>query len=390
MSSERPGICAILKLERVKRSQHFQDEDSSKDSQVSTKSTSPVVQNAVGQRAEAVGGAYGFVYDYITPNVQETKIDPDRADSPSCEVAAGGGEPEYNFQLFASGTISKGQDTALGPFATGTKIRLSATPEPVAVTKQLSLEDANFVRPNRPEAYYFTSALKDEEVQRLRFAYQQAAVSTSEVLARAKSSRWPGTALLWRLFEVESLSKVAKSERNGATRPNTSTSEHSKSLQMSTSARTKPSKKRRIHLRRRLALRNELAAQEKASEETEREKRTRRNREKKLKKKERDKKKKLEADGGGSHGVGVKDPANKGENHFKDKEGNAVAVAMPPTKEIIKVMPESFAKQNVTSLQPEDDAGLARSDVVVTELRPRSQQQRKSQWHHPLSELQHL
>jgi hypothetical protein len=177
-------------------------------------------------------------------------------------------------------------------------IRLSATPEPVALDDALSLDKAHFLRPNRPETYYFTAALPEETVQRLKAEYAAVAMSTTDVVSRAESTRWPGTVLPWRLIRVQLLNKASRSTgQHQSGQVDSTAAQHNNSTQQKARARSRPSKKRRILVRRRLALRSELAAQAKVTEETEKEKRTRRNREKKVKKKEREKRKKTEANG---------------------------------------------------------------------------------------------
>lgn len=231
--------------------------------------------------------SYGFDYEFVGPETRNTKaLPPVDAHGPE--------EPEYQFRFFATGPKPGTESTSLDQSTADVKVRLSATPEPVALAESLSLENARFVHPNRPETYYFTSALPDATIEELRSQYSQAAVSAADILDRAQSTKWPGTSLPWRTIQVELLNKPPKppSVSHSSTNANQASARHK-----TEQSRTRPSKKRRILLRRRLALRSSLAAKTKAStEETEQEKRTRRNREKKVKRKEREKRKKLVAE----------------------------------------------------------------------------------------------
>ena len=290
-----------LSTRRIKRSRLFRDEVS-EDSGATTRSPSPESLGANTQKNDPDNFqdvTYGFEYDFVTLKSAEMKpavtsetqeADPEEQD-----------EPEYRFRLFASASSSKAQQTQPEATKSQPKIRLSATPEPAALAEALSLENAHFIRPNRPDSYYFTSNTSEEVIHRLKLEYQDVAMSTSDVLSQAKSTRWWGTALPWRSIHVQLLTKAPKTKRPA------------ESKQGPTRTRTRPSKKRRVLHRRRLALREGLAAQTKVGEETEREKRTRRNREKKVKKKERDKRKKLEAQDGIELGMADGEIQSKGE-----------------------------------------------------------------------------
>ncbi len=260
--------------------------------------------------------SYGFEYDFVTPNVPYTETALPASKARLLDETAEPEEPEYQFRLFAPGPKSKAQsDEPECPFS-DTRVKLSASPEPAELTEPLSLDRAHFIRPNRPDLYYLTSALSQNIIEGLKSQYEDAAISTSDVLSRAISTMWPGTALPWRVIEVELLNKPSKSKGQA---PNDS--------QETGRARSRPSKKRRILFRRRLVLRAELAAQSKVAEETEREKRTRRNREKKVKKKEREKKKKVEADGVGD--VTAAEDAMEQNINDPDTRKSAVAASSP-------------------------------------------------------------
>ncbi|KIX98413.1 uncharacterized protein Z520_05714 [Fonsecaea multimorphosa CBS 102226] len=286
---------------RVKRSDLFRDDGSgSPGSRGSSRSPSPA-RSLDNDEESILRSSYGFEYDFVAPNPPSRKptlLAPGKS-QPDVNPQDEEEDQEFQFRLFTSNSRSIDRPSQPDAPTADARIRLSRTPEPAALADSLSLEKAHFLRPNRPDSYYFTSALPGETIEALRSQYADVALSTADVLARAKSTKWPGSALPWRLIHVELL---GKGRRRGARRledvaqsaASSAVSTIDTSTQRSKPSPKRPSKKRRILLRRRLALRQELAAQATATEETEREKRTRRNREKKVKRKEREKRKKLE------------------------------------------------------------------------------------------------
>ncbi|ETI19347.1 hypothetical protein G647_09179 [Cladophialophora carrionii CBS 160.54] len=291
---------AVPNAKRVKRSRLFHEDDDSHASRASSRSISP------GELPSDIAEvSYGFEYDFVTPTLSDVKTSrPPVAPLPLDDAE----KPEYEFRLFAPGPSSRAQHRQDQPGTADAKVRLSATPEPIALADVLSLDKAHFVHPNRPESYYFTAALPEDTVRQLKAEYAAVAMSSTDVISLAESTRWPGTALPWRVVQVGLLNKQSRSRvQQLSTQVDSTTSQRNSSVQPKARARTRPSKKRRILVRRRLALRKELASQAKATEEMEREKRTRRNREKKVKKKEREKRKKSEA-GGDEQGMERGDP----------------------------------------------------------------------------------
>ncbi|KAK4948674.1 hypothetical protein LTR10_012678 [Elasticomyces elasticus] len=284
----------IPDAKRVKRSELIQGDISP---QSLSRSTSPV---AADDQEEPTPNKvdYGFEYDFITPGAQSAQpSQTEAAHEPSNED--NNEDQEFDFRLFTTAPKHPSQP-----------IRLSATPPPTDPTKAPSLEEANFIRPHRPDSYYFTSALPAEFTQTLKSQYATVALSTADMLSLAMSTKWPGTSLPWRCIHVQLTKPINPSQgrdHKSATKPFDSTTD---------SRRTRPSKKRRILLRKRLALRANLAAQAGHDEEAEREKRTRRNREKKVKRKEREKRKKLESeDQPQSTGTKSQVIANEDEDH---------------------------------------------------------------------------
>lgn len=235
---------------------------------------------------------YGFEYDFISPIP-----DPLEASEAPPDIGAGDeqdqAKPAYQFRLFTSRPDSANKNTredVLKP-----SIRLSPTPPPINLSESLSLDKAHFVRPHRPDSYYFTSSLPTETLSSLKSQFAEVALSSSDVLSLAEVTKWPGSALPWRVINV----KLAM--------PSWQTQKQTTPVASSLKSR-KPSKKRRIILRRRLARAKEAAQLQKLAEETEKEKRTRRNREKKVKKKEREKRKKAETQGAETtSGIGRED-----------------------------------------------------------------------------------
>ncbi|KAK5257772.1 hypothetical protein LTR40_009222, partial [Exophiala xenobiotica] len=314
----------------IKRSELLQ-RDESPQSPSSSRSPFPFGAEEDVESDQNVKPDYGFQYDFIdpvslshtseaaAPKSQAFKADDDDDKTQDQEEE----EQEYQFRLFTSSAPQKSTPAQAQPFqpTTNPTIRLSATPPPEALAESLSLDKANFIRPNRPdESYYFTSAVPERLRNDLKSQYSQVALSTSDVLSRATSTPWPGTALPWRCIhvveQVNPRSRRHKLNRDpsnnspsasvrAATKTDTDTDTNTSSSNADANAnanagrqhdrqRTRPSKKSRILLRRRLALRAERAAQAEKSDELERQKRTQRNREKKVKRKEREKRKKLD------------------------------------------------------------------------------------------------
>ncbi|RVX67353.1 hypothetical protein B0A52_09134 [Exophiala mesophila] len=299
----------------MKRSEIFNHHD---DSEVSDDGSRTSPSKDVDDHSD-IKIDYGFEYDFITPPTTLSSRDPAKSDTQSENPLAStipeqspdlkdaqhedeeDGETAYQFRLFSShpsSGLSKSTADAATPAAAAASkdtIRLSATPPPSAdnlnLIDNISLDKTQFVRPRRPDSYYFTSALPASTLSRLSSQYSETALSTTDILTRAKSTKWPGTSLPWRVIHV----KLAK-----PTKTPTPTTTSKSSTQLPSSSRLhrtspRPSKKRRLVLRRRSVAQAELVEKAKAADEAEREKRTRRNREKKVKRKEREKRKKQDA-----------------------------------------------------------------------------------------------
>ncbi|KIW41232.1 uncharacterized protein PV06_06806 [Exophiala oligosperma] len=314
----------VPQAKRVKREDLFrQDDDNPESSRPSSRSTSPEETQEVGRRdEEVIRPDYGFEYDFITPKSVEREekvldqgqtLDQVEHDDDDHHAKGEEEEPiEYQFRLFTttssfSATTNTNTNTkqplttqrALQQRRPKSTVRLSVTPPPEDfIESTLSLENAGFVRPNRPDGYYFTSSRPTATIETSRSQYSQTALSDSDVLARAGSTKWPGTTLPWRCVHVTLVAssdpkkKKEKSlqishDPNGPSSAAVTITDRRSRL-----PRPRPSKKRRILNRRRLALRAELALQSQKTEELERQKRTLRNREKKVKRKEREKLKK--------------------------------------------------------------------------------------------------
>ncbi|EXJ91301.1 hypothetical protein A1O1_04411 [Capronia coronata CBS 617.96] len=302
----------VPNAKRIKRSDLFHTDNSPTGSEADSRSrsASPADIDTDHDDGDATITVpdYGFEYDFISPTVaaippkseavpttsKKTEVHDNQTHEDDQEQ-----EQEFQFRLFTSATVtaqtqkpSQSSQQQSSNVARPT-IRLSRTPSPAPLSGQdglLSLDKAHFVRPHRPETYYFTAALPADTAQALKSQYAEVAVSTSHVLSRSKSTIWPGSVLPWRVIHVE---LVAPNRRGqGTVTKSTAGKVSGPGLASRSTSRPKPSKKRRIVLRQRLAKRAEMAAQAVAAELTEKEKRTRRNREKKVKRKEREKMKK--------------------------------------------------------------------------------------------------
>ncbi|EHY60077.1 hypothetical protein HRR83_006436 [Exophiala dermatitidis] len=286
----------VPNAKRIKRSELFQVDDDSQSqagSETGSRAGSPAQSDADTDAVVPVPN-YGFEYEIVeageAPNNRNQT--PEQHDEEE--------EQEYQFRLFTTSSKPKtGQQpstTTTTTTTTTTKptIRLSRTPSPVpeGLSLSLSLDKAHFINPSRPETYYFTASLPQETIQILRRQYTEAALSTNDILVRAKATKWPGTSLPWRVIHVK---KAADRTKKSSSQSNDDPGKVTVNVDGSTvksKSKSKPGKKRRIVLRRRLAKKAEFAAQAQVAELTEKEKRTRRNREKKVKRKEREKRKK--------------------------------------------------------------------------------------------------
>ncbi|KAK7526457.1 uncharacterized protein IWZ02DRAFT_467907 [Phyllosticta citriasiana] len=193
----------------------------------------------------------------------------------------GSEEEELEFRLFAGPTKSGGGDAA----PTAQKIRINSP--------DLENAEGGFVKPNRPDSYYFAEVPSEELLRQL------------ETAAVTGDQKWPGCALPWKARKALGISGGVSTEPAAA-------------------KKKRKGKKARIAIRTKLKARAEAKeAQEKAQAEkelAERAKRAKRNRDKKLKKRQRDKAKKA--------GVGdqVDEEAN---DDASDSGGDDASTASP-------------------------------------------------------------
>ena len=190
-------------------------------------------------------------------------------------------EDEYEFRLFAKPSTKSTEST------TATRIVIRS-PTPVH-------GEPGFVKPRRPDTYYFAGYAHGELMEH----YRSAAV-TGEHIVEGLNVPWvcpqvytegllclrilqPGCELPWRVVTIHA---VDARKGSNSTRTTDATSHKRKRI----------GKKRRIMIRKKTATKKEeesAAKQDRAEKEAaEREKRTRRNREKKVKKKRKEKLKK--------------------------------------------------------------------------------------------------
>jgi hypothetical protein len=273
----------VPEAKRIKRSEFLGADNTSHGSKNSSRQASPSHPEDHQLQVEV---DYGFEYDFISP-----PEDTQQRGNPISDIEPGekededGREATFQFRLFTKTTNkSSALPSGSGGHHVHQAIRLSSTPEPTALTDEVSLENAGFIRPRRPDSYHFTSALPEAKQSLLKSQFADVAMSTLDVLLNASTTKWPGAAVPWRVINVtlaNSPKKVAQPLR--LSQP---------TLKARPQPRPRPSKKRRILLRRQLAAKSEAKQQQKLSDEAEREKRTRRNREKKVKRKQREKQKK--------------------------------------------------------------------------------------------------
>ncbi|KAM0713532.1 hypothetical protein Q7P37_010494 [Cladosporium fusiforme] len=211
------------------------------------------------------------------------------------EPAAVDDDEEMAFQLFAP---SKPATKDAQPEAEQSvqKIRIRSP--------SVDLADAGFLRPNRPQSYYFAEPANGEEKAELAAA----ALSGEQILKLSTLPR-PGCAYNWKVLHIPS-SQVSRAARLQTP------AGFSKLGQLEApTKRKRAGKKLRIKMRTKAAAskaKQEAAQKTKeAKEEAEKEKRTRRNREKKVKRKAKEKAKK--AEGGG-------DAAQEGEDVSSGEE----------------------------------------------------------------------
>lgn len=276
----------VPEAKRIKRSELLAADNSSHASQNSSRQVSP------SHPDDQVEVDYGFEYDFISPP-EDTQQRGNLTTTPISDIGPGekhhedSQEATFQFRLFARpNNNSSALPSASGGQHVHQAIRLSSTPEPAALTDEVSLENAHFIRPRRPDSYHFTPALPESKQSLLKSQFADVALSTFDVLLNASTTKWPGAAVPWRVINVTLANQPKKVVRpTSISRP-----------AFNARPRPRPSKKRRILLRRQLAAKSEVAQRQKLSDEAEKEKRTRRNREKKVKRKEREKQKKKAGD----------------------------------------------------------------------------------------------
>lgn len=173
------------------------------------------------------------------------------------------GDEAYDFRLFARPS-QPGKDS---------ETRKIALRSPTPANGQ-----SGFIKPRRPESYYFAQNNSHEDVEKFRIA----AMSGDQIFDNLKI-RWKGCEMPWRVSIIKS---------NGHKTPSGSL----ETPQEVAGKRKRSGKKRRIILRKRMAAKSakEVAARQSQAEKeaAERGKKTRKNREKKIKKRQKEKLKK--------------------------------------------------------------------------------------------------
>ena len=224
-----------------------------------------------------------FEYDFIDQPKTNTEG--------SLQTRTGDDEEQtFSFRLFASSAKDQKQQAAhASESGYGQRITLRA----VLPVSSIPLSEGRFLRPKRPESYYFTASLSVAELKQVREQYISAAVSSEELLSAALQTHWPGTALPWRVIHIPAPRAPPQSKRPTNIKPSTSNK---------LSKRPKPNKKRRIHLRKLLAAQEAsakaiLRANETAEDKEQalREKKSAKNRKNQLRRREKERQKKAEA-----------------------------------------------------------------------------------------------
>ncbi|KAL9580135.1 MAG: hypothetical protein Q9212_004670 [Teloschistes hypoglaucus] len=183
---------------------------------------------------------------------------------PICAAIDEPPEDTYDFKLFSA---SKPKNDAGATTATLLPKVVLRSPEPES-------GEPGFVRPRRPEGYYFTGARSREEQEQ----YSDVAIEGGDIVKQSQL-KWPGWELPWRVTTIKVNSRKRVPE--AATQPEPGDS----------------GKRKRMGKKRRIAIRVKLQTHKKKEESTkrtevekevlEREKRSRRNREKKIKRREK-------------------------------------------------------------------------------------------------------
>ncbi|KAI1915197.1 hypothetical protein LOZ65_005500 [Ophidiomyces ophidiicola] len=263
----------------------------------SSRSPSPITIETANYAANALKNVYASL-DVLHPESNSAVPAPLNRDDEE--------EQEFEFRLFRSKTsdeqssnIDTGGDgveqvTKRGPALQKLKIRLRS-PSPAAAG------EGGFVVPFRGWDYYFSNPeailrtfsssnkqpvhsvpgckSKDLQDSTIKRQFLEAAVTSEEVLAAAKSTTWPGCNLPWRVIHLPARSSAAVLPVPGCCYPIVALASLGKTK------KKKPGKKRRIVLRKRVVA---IVAAEVADQE----KRTRRNREKKIKRRQKEREKK--------------------------------------------------------------------------------------------------
>ena len=266
-------------------------------------SSSPEASPSPSTQEETSHSRYEFEYEFIdVPTISKTKPGLEESNTATQKPESGAEDDQtFEFRLFAS---EEATSTNATESKSHTKTTVTLVPE--QDLSQIPLSEGRFLKPARPDTYYFTSSLSRSDLKILRKRYEASAVSTSDLLQIATSQHWPGTALPWRVIHL--------------TAPGKKSTEHSRlgSQEQLRAGRSKPNKKRRIQLRKlllaRTAAANAKAREHETAEEKEkamREKKTAKNRKVQLKRREKERLKKAQAQVADDRTAGVIEETEK-------------------------------------------------------------------------------
>lgn len=307
----------VPSAKRVKRSQlfHSDDEDIVDHDSTGLEKGTKTRDGKNGDEDDVdVLPNYGFEYDFVAPElITSTTISNSKTQQETDVVNS---EPEiYSFNLFApthapkqtAATTNTSQSTAPNQdhSTSAQPIKISIrSPSPAL---EVDPTDPGSITTQRPDSYYFTSALAPSTLQSLKLSYLASAMPHS-TLKKFSESPWPGTSVPHRVITLPSHSKqivIHRPSKNTSSATTTLTTKsippHPESTATHTHRRARPSKKRRDLAKLKADRRRILIDETKTKEEHEREKKNKKNRERKLKRRAKERREK-EMKGGGSVG----------------------------------------------------------------------------------------
>ena len=285
-TSQEVRSCSISRVvraneARVKRSELFNDENV--DDQFSMRDSldpTTVADEATHLATQPLG--YEFEYDFV----EQQQITPRTEESPP-QAGVSQGDEAFEFRLFGTTKASKPAEVTPEESAsknTSSAVALISIRSP---TPDAQRSDGRFVRPSRPQSFYFTAALSEDEAASLNRQFISAAIAGHDVVSRSVSTGWPGTHLPWRVLHIpRASSKVSPDDSQDTGKVAAKTK------------KCKMSKRRRIMLRQKSAAVEAAKIREQEKEVEMRAKKSAKNRKQQLRRREKERQKKQEVGGG--------------------------------------------------------------------------------------------